>query len=112
MGWLSFRVKKPEKTWWYVSYAFVQEEKLHCHAMVYTLTCKDFSLHAIERDLKKRTATEFLTVLAWHKLNEREGTKIVAYFKLRADEVAKAKPGEEAKDAKKRIYLVEDTDGT
>lgn len=108
MAWFSKRVKAKERTWWYVSYSFVLQDKIHCHAMVYTLTSQSFHLHAVERDLMKRQRTDTLTILAWHRLTREEGEKIVAYFNARADDLnAKAKDGEKKP---KRLHLVEDVD--
>src|SRR3954468_12758245 len=87
MAWYSRRVKKVDKTWWYVSYSFMADDRLHCQAMVYTITSRTFNLHAIEQDLKKRIPSEGLTILGWNKLTQTEGEKIVAYFRVRAEDL-------------------------
>jgi hypothetical protein len=110
MPWFSKRLKAKDKTWWYVSYSFVLEERLHCHAMVYTLTSQHFHLHSVERDLMKRQGTETLTILGWNRLTREEGEKIVAYFHARADALnAKLKGAGDEKP--KHLHLVESTDG-
>lgn len=111
LGWLKKRFKSTDRTWWYIGYATVANNRMECCGMIYTLTTPFFVLPAIQKDLDQRLNGATVTILSWQQLGPTEGANLAKYFDARKMEAeAKVREGELPKAQHLSLVRIEDTE--